>query len=538
MRLIVVNDRSFVEPVLDPDGAPRRDPDGVVRGRLDPGGLATALTRPDLPKLFVGSVRSAAQQALGQPGGVPVDTGDRRFRVRLVRTDPAAYRSFYDVAANRLLWLLHHGCWPDSGVGAADLDAYRNGYRTVNANLARAVGQEIAARPGPVHVLWQDYQLYLAPRLARAAADPATRARTVFQHFVHVPFPGPDGWSALPAPVLRELLSGLLGNDLVGFQLPEYADHFVQCCQTFLRLAADPDRGVVWLPDGRAVRAASYPIPASTEHLRSTAAKPATRQHAAALRRLAGDRRVVYRTERVDPVKAFPQALHAFAELLGRPGMAGAAVYVAQLVPARATIPDWVALRRECERLAGEINARFGAGPRPVELVVERDFERAVAGYLEYDVLDVVPRADGMNLVALEGPVVNRHDGVVVLSRTAGVHRLLRPHPVDVQPGSVHRHADALHRALTMTAAERASRARGLRAVAAAGDPSRWLLRQVADAARWKAQPPDRDPARNSGPRPPTGGSALDGSSTASRSTARNAAASSSIAGRSSRSVL
>jgi trehalose 6-phosphate synthase len=343
-----------------------------------------------------------------------------------------------------------------------------------------------------VHVLWQDYQFYLAPALVRAAASPATLARTVFQHFVHVPFPGPEAWSALPGEVLRELLSGLLGNDLIGFQLPGYADNFVRCCRAFLGLPADPDRGVVELPDGRRVRVASYPIPVSVEHLRGAAASPVTQRHAAALRRLAGGRQIVYRTERVDPVKAFPDALRAFADLLARPGMAGAVLYVAQLVPARASIPDWVALRRECERLAGEINARYGDRPRPVELVVRRDFDRAVAGYLEYDVLDVVPRADGMNLVALEGPVLNRRDGVVVLASTAGAHQVLRPHALAVHPagdGSVRRHADALHRAVTMTAAERAGRARGLRAVAAAGDPSEWLLRQVEDAARTRTEP-------------------------------------------------
>jgi trehalose 6-phosphate synthase len=97
-----------------------------------------------------------------------------------------------------------------------------------------------------------------------------------------------------------------------------------------------------------------------------------------------------------------------------------------------------------------------------------------------------------MNLVALEGPVLNRRDGVVVLASTAGAHQVLRPHALAVHPagdGSVRRHADALHRAVTMTAAERAGRARGLRAVAAAGDPSEWLLRQVEDAARTRTEP-------------------------------------------------
>jgi len=482
VRLIVVNDRSFVDPVVDAGGAPVRGESGLPSAELDQGGLATALTEPGMQALFVSSVRTPEQAALAVRGGVAVDTGGAVLRVRLVPTDPAAYRRFYDVAANRLLWLLHHDCWPRPDVDRADLDAYRDGYRLVNRNLAAAVVEEICAAGSPVHVLWQDYQLYLAPALTRLALPAAVRDRTVLQHFLHVPFPGPRPWQALPAHVVRELLSGLLGNDLVAFQIPTYARNFVDCCRVFLGLAGDPDAGVIRLPDGRAVRVAAHPIPAAPAHLRAAAGSPETRRQLAALRRDGGGRRLVFRTERVDPVKAFPDALRAFAAVLRRPGMAGTVRYVAQLTPARMTIPEWVEARREAERLAAEINAREPG--RPVLLTVERSFPRAVAGYLDYDVLDVVPRADGMNLVALEGPIVNRRDGAVVLSRTAGAYRLLAPHAVGVDPGSVDEHADALHQALTMPAAERAERARGLRERAAAGDPATWLRAQLADAAR------------------------------------------------------
>lgn len=491
MRLIVVNDRCFVDPLVGPDGALVRSTPDTVRGELDPGGLATALTRADLPKLFVSSVRSAAQAGLAVRGGVPVATADGTVRVRLVHTDETAYRAFYDVAANRLLWLLHHGCWPRSDVDTADLAAYRDGYRVLNDNLARAVVEEVRDDGGRVHVLWQDYQLYLAPAVARALLPAAARSRTVFQHFLHVPFPGPAGWRALPAEVVRELLSGLLGNDLVGFQTPGYARNFVDCCRHYLGAgatargaAAGAVAAVVRAPDGRTVRVGAYPIPAAVGHLRRTARGAATAAHRADLRRDSYGRRTVFRTERVDPVKAFPDALRAFDAALRRPGMAGTARYVAQLVPARMTIPDWAAARDECVRAAREINARWPDGPPPVQLRVERNFERAVAGYLDYDVLDVVPRADGMNLVALEGPVLNERDGVVLLSTSAGAYGLLAPHALGVEPGSVDRHADALHEALSMPAAERAERARRIRERAVAGDPSGWLRAQVADAAR------------------------------------------------------
>jgi trehalose 6-phosphate synthase len=471
MRLIIVNDRSFFEP----------DSGAESRGAVFPHGLATALTRDDFPdKLFVSSARGPAQRAMGARGTVDFHAGDRRFRVRLVASPEAAYRAFYDVAANDLLWLVHHGRWPHDA-GPAEVDAYRSGYRVVNEAMARAVAEEVTAATGQVRVLWQDYQLYLAPAMARRMLPPATMRAVVFQHFLHVPFPEPDQWARLTRGIGAELLRGLLGNDVIGFQLPVYGQRFLDCCQRFLGLPVDADAQVVQLPDGRVTRVASYPIPPTPDHVTRTARRAETRELAAALRRRVGDRALIYRTERVDPVKAFPEAMRAYEMLLRRPGVAGNVVYVAQLMPARESIPRFAAERERDEAMAREVNERHGTARwQPVELVFGHDFPRAVAGYLAYDVLDIVPWADGMNLVALEGPLINPRDGALVLSTTAGAYEFLRPHAIGVPRGDPGAHADALHTALTMPRAERARRAAALRAVAAHGDPTTWLTRQVA----------------------------------------------------------
>ena len=470
MRLIIVNDRSFFEPDVGEES----------RGAVFPHGLATALTRDDFPdKLFVSSARGPAQRALAALGTVDFHAGNRRFRVRLVASPEAAYRAFYDVAANDLLWLVHHGRWQED-IGRPEVDAYRTGYRVVNERIARAVAEEVTVTAGRVRVLWQDYQLYLAPAMARRMLAPATMDAVVFQHFLHIPFPEPDQWARLSSGIGVQLLRGLLGNDVIGFQLPVYGRRFLQCCQRFLGLRVDQDAQLVHLPDGRVVRVSSYPIPPTPDHVRGTARRAETRELAAALRRRVGDRALIFRTERVDPVKAFPEAMDAYEMLLRRPGVAGNVVYVAQLMPARESVARFAAERERDERIAREVNERHGtASWQPVELVFEHDFPRAVAGYLAYDVLDIVPWADGMNLVALEGPLVTTRDGALVLSTTAGAHEFLRPHAIGIQPGDAGRHADALHEALTMPRAERARRASALRAIAAQGDPTTWLTAQV-----------------------------------------------------------
>jgi trehalose 6-phosphate synthase len=103
------------------------------------------------------------------------------------------------------------------------------------------------------------------------------------------------------------------------------------------------------------------------------------------------------------------------------------------------------------------------------------DYEQTIAGFTRYDALLVNPVKDGLNLVAKEGPLVNRRDGVVVLSPEAGAYEELHDAVVPVHPYDIEQGGHALYRALTMPDDERAARATSLRALAAAHTPRTWL---------------------------------------------------------------
>jgi len=103
------------------------------------------------------------------------------------------------------------------------------------------------------------------------------------------------------------------------------------------------------------------------------------------------------------------------------------------------------------------------------------DCPRSVAALQRADVLLVNPVRDGLNLVAMEGPLLNERDAVLCLSREAGAFDLLREHAVEVQPFDVSQTAAALDAALAMDTDERAARAIGLRTAALAHPADRWL---------------------------------------------------------------
>jgi trehalose 6-phosphate synthase len=133
---------------------------------------------------------------------------------------------------------------------------------------------------------------------------------------------------------------------------------------------------------------------------------------------------------------------------------------------------------------AGRVNANYGDSEwEPVRLLVGEDYLRAVAAMKLYDVLLVNAIADGMNLVAKEGPILNERDGVLVLSERAGARQQLEPGALIVSPCDVYATAEALHQALAMPAEERQERTQRLRWIIEREDITAWLSRQLETVA-------------------------------------------------------
>ena len=122
---------------------------------------------------------------------------------------------------------------------------------------------------------------------------------------------------------------------------------------------------------------------------------------------------------------------------------------------------------------------RSASAPETIRLLVSENYERAVAALQQYDVLLVNAIADGMNLVAKEGPVVNLRDGVLILSEQAGARQQLETGAIIISPCDVYATAEALHQALTMPESDKVERAHRLRWIIHREDIVDWLCRQL-----------------------------------------------------------
>ena len=447
----------------------RRSTDGEVEEVRGAGGLVTAL-RPLVERGDVTWVASAMGEverelAAGGPREERSASGTP-FRLRLVTHEPEAYRQFYGVVANPVLWFVQHGLWELKRDPGGDLtSAWRDGYVVANRALAEAAVAELDRVPDAALYV-HDYHLYLVPTLVREARPDA---RIAF--FVHIPWVGPEGWAVLPPEIARAVHEGLLACDSVGFHTERWRTAFVESCEALLGRGADARR-----------RSHANPIAVDTDEFETLAKSDAVR---ARREELLADRPeiLVVRVDRTDPAKNAVRGFRAFGRLLERqPELHGRVVLLALLDPSRQEIPEYVDYRQATEETAHRVNERFGrADWQPVRLEVRDDFPASVAAYTEYDVLLANPVTDGLNLVAKEAPLVNDRDGVLVLSREAGAYAELGEWVIGVDPLDVDDQAAALGRAISLPRDERRRRLEGIRRRVREHDLEAWAACELAE---------------------------------------------------------
>jgi trehalose 6-phosphate synthase len=296
---------------------------------------------------------------------------------------------------------------------------------------------------------------------------------------------GPTYFRMLPARIHDEILRGMLGADVLGFHAPAWAENFLLSARQLPGTRVELARSRV-VTEGREVVVRIHPISVDAAAMRETAATGEIRELRRELNAWRGNNRLILRVDRLELTKNIVRGFQAYELLLRRnPSWLERVRFLALLSPSRMEIPEYREYTEACLAEAERINGELGReGWDPIELRLKDDYLGAVAAYGLYDVLFVNPVIDGMNLVAMEGPLLNRRRGVLVLSRNAGAYGRLGRYALAVNPFDLREMADALERGLDMPMDERARRSRGLSRLVLANPPSRWVGGQLEDLRR------------------------------------------------------
>ena len=425
---------------------------------------------------------------ISPPGDAP------EFRLRYVVPSEEAYHGYYNVISNPLLWFLQHYLWdtprsPD--ITHETWTAWDEGYTKVNrlfADEILAIMDTLEAEP---IIMLQDYHLYLTAGFIRAA-----RPDAIIQHFVHIPWPDPDYWRLLPFKIRRQILQGMLGNDVIGFQTRDHARSFMYTCESYIPgVQIDySGRGIIW--EGRRIEIRDYPISIDVESVRALAYGQESRSHDRYLPNFFNEFNIL-RVDRAEPSKNIIRGFAAFDRFLeAHPEFRGRVNFMAILVPSRMDVEEYMDYLDDISAIVGRINARYAntqTGWQPIHMILGENYPRALAAMKWYDVLLVNSIIDGMNLVAKEGVLLNERNGVLLLSEGAGAAMQLGDDAIMISPADVEGTAEAIHTALTMPVNERRRRADNLRRTVESDDVAKWFREQLWDIIRFRVRG-DRDP--------------------------------------------
>ncbi len=474
-RLIIASNRGPLEFQVQPDGS--------LQAQRGGGGMVTALMAAArfvaatwVAAAMTDGDRRAAEEADGQLLKVP----DLDIYVRFVVVPRTVYQRHYYVFCNPLLWFIQHYMWNTPrtpNIGRAVYEAWDSGYVLMNEAIAQAIVEEARDDAEPPYVLLQDYHLYLAPALIRREMPDAT-----ILHFTHIPWPGPRYWGVLPEFMRRTIHEDLAAADIVGFQTTSDVRNFLHGCESMLKGAViDYQRRVVTFR-GHVTHVYNYPISVDAAGLLEFAQSPEVARYREEIRPLLAERTIV-RVDRAEPSKNIIRGLRVLELLLERyPEFRGRLRLLQFLVPSRSELGVYQTYTDEVFELVDSINDHFGdLDWQPIHVFYENNYGQAIAGMSLYDVLLVNPIIDGMNLVSKEGPLVNKGDGVLVLSELAGSHEQLGEYALTVCPTDLEGTVRALHEALTMPLDERRRRAAALKRLVQEEDITFWLERQFRD---------------------------------------------------------
>ena len=471
---------------------PHREASGALTYRKPAGGLTAALdpVMAAMGGTWIAWGTPQVARELGPAGRedrVRVPQESPAYELRRVWLSEHEVRNYYYGYANESLWPLCHNVLEH----VRFRDRFWKAYQDVNRKFARAALEEIEAAGEP-GVLWlHDYHLALAPELIRQE-----RRDSRLAHFWHIPWPG---WEIFRiCPNHRQLLRGLLANDLLAFHLESFCENFMRCCEQDLDVLVDWKRRAV-VHQGHVTTLRALPISIDAESYRELASSADTEERIGRLRERydLGDKMVGIGVDRLDYSKGILERLDALRILFTRhPELVGRFTFIQIGAPSRTEIPAYAELQRSIEDAVEKLNRQLATERwRPVLYISPGIPHDELAAFFRIaDVAIVSSLVDGMNLVAKEfvAAQIDRH-GVLCLSEFAGAAEEF-DHAIPINPFYTEGFAADIYRALTMDAREKRERMERMQATVQQGNVYRWImdfltaLRQALDVGGRRAR--------------------------------------------------
>lgn len=425
------------------------------------GGLATAMSSLDsaTESLWIGWPGIVAEE-LTPADKAKISRELKKYNCLPIYLSSELVASFYEGYANDTLWPLFH-YFQQSATYRED---YWRAYKHANELFAKAV-----LKNADTHAtIWvHDYHFLILPGMLRAK-----QPNLSIGFFLHIPFPSYEVFRLLPE--RREILEGMLGADLLGFHIYDYARHFLSSCLRML--GAESKYGMLDYQD-RTVLTDAFPIGIDYKKFTAALETQEVQQEREKIQETHKDQKIIISVDRLDYTKGILERLEAYDLLLQEnPRFHKRVVLVMVAVPSRTEVQAYRDLRDTVEQTIGRINGTYGTVDwSPISYQFRNlPFTQIVGLYASADVALVTPLRDGMNLVAKEYVATKRKtQGMLVLSELAGAIDEL-PEAIRVNPNNIRSIKNAINQALMMSKKEKKQRLTKMQRRIASYTVQRW----------------------------------------------------------------
>ena len=378
---------------------------------------------------------------------------DHRYTLRRVWMERSEVRGAYHGFSNQVLWPLFHNMLEKVRLRRW----FWHTYERINRRFAATVLSEI---PKDKAVIWlQDYHLALCARSIRR-----NRPDAVLTQFWHIPWVSHEVLQALPQ--ARELLEGLLANDVLAFHTPQFCLSFLEACELMVQCDVDYEDGTVTHNDG-VCHVCPVPISIDVGDMESYAASERSDRF---IKRFVEKfnlrgRAVAISVDRIDYTKGLLEKIDALDLFFAKyPDWRKRLSLVMVSASSRDNIRAYSDLKRKLLRKIEKINQRFGTEDwLPVIFTGALDKWSLIPLYRLSDMAIISSLKDGMNLVAKEYIACQiGGKGTLLLSEFAGAAEDMDA-TVPINPYDTEGFADQILASLQMSDSERKDRMSRLR---------------------------------------------------------------------------
>lgn len=454
---------------------------GKVICQRSAGGLVTALD-PVMQAChglwIAASSGDADHKVTDSCGKVMVPETNPSYTLKRLWLNKQEEEQYYYGYSNEALWPLCHMAFQRPEFRQEDWDCYVE----VNRKFARAILEEIGDRKAFVWI--QDYHLCLLPKMLKEMAP----NQLILAHFWHIPWPNYEAFRICPQ--RREILDGLLSNDLLGFHIRYHCNNFLDVIDREIESKIDREKfSVVRGEQETIIR--PYPISIDFQGIDESVNSPevVNAQHRLIEEFGLAGKKVILGIDRMDYTKGIPERILAIDRMLQKyPELKGKIIFLQKGVLSRLHLSQYKNLNDRVQASVEEINWKHSVDEwKPVTLVKRHmTQDEILALYRLCDVCVVSSLHDGMNLVAKEFVAArNDEDGCLVLSQFTGSAREL-PDAIMINPYDQEEFSNGVYKALTMNEAERKKRMVKMRAVIQNNNIYRWAAKVISELLKFE----------------------------------------------------